>query len=120
MCPVQITHRIAHITHGFDSPIWFIIRTLCLYTFRLCTLNMRTISTYTRIRMMTAGAVVATGNDHCPLKIAAVLNKMCQLRRVLIELISATNGQPTLNKPSHIRLTLIDQPHTKNILRMHS
>lgn len=89
---VKCAHTVTrHIKHGAYAgnkanyswfrftKVGFIIRTLCLYTFRLCILNMHIISTSMRIRTMTAGAVrAAIGNVHCP-SIAIVL-KMCQFR----------------------------------------
>lgn len=107
-----------------------IIRTLCLYIFRLCILNMHIISMCTRIHMMTAGDREAIGNVHCP-SIAIVL-KMCQFRLQRPVQIASTSiiigplGQPPPlplqfqnKRPPHIVQAppTIDPHHTKNIMR---
>lgn len=113
----------------------FYIRTLCLYAFRLCILNMHIISMSMRIHMMTVGAVLEViGNVHCP-SIAIVL-KMCQFRLhrpAPIGSMSIIIGQWRRRLPfpfnplrfqnkhrPHIvqALAIIGPHHTMNIMRM--
>lgn len=104
--------------------IVFIIRTLCLYAFRLYIWNMHITSMSMKIPMMIVGVVravrAAIGNDHYPLKI--IVLKMCQLHQVRIESMCTINGPSMLNKRPHIVrvLAIIAQPHFKNIMQVHS